>query len=243
MTTTKGLVARLLAKAEEYERKAAGLRVAAEELTGEQLVAKTNGMPRQLAAATELRVAQKGEAQKGEPADDGLSQSDRSALRRSIVTEYLQAGPRRMSQIAHELQRRGHKISRDRVRQIVNAMPTVVKQTSAHEHPVWALSDGAPAIAGIIERTKQAKRKKVATLGGVRLEKARVIAEILKEAGVALSTAELSDAARARGLSEIIGVHNYAKRGWIKVQKKNGKSRYSFGEMPPATEGSATTNA
>lgn len=243
MTTTHGLVARLLAKAEEYERKAAGLRVAVEELNGEQLVGKKNGMPRQLAAASELRVTQKGEPQQAEPSDDGLSQPERKALRQSIITAYLAAGPKRMVDIAAELQRRGHKVSKDRVRQIAQEMPNVVKQTSEHDYPVWALVDGAPAIAGIIERSKRTKRVKHSKkkITDVRLAKARVIAEILKEAGVSLSTAELSDAARARGITEITGVHNYAQRGWIKVQKRKGKSRYSFVEMPPADEAPATT--
>lgn len=232
MTTPTGVVARLLAMAEEHERKGAALRLAATELHGEKVASKKNGFDRTLAGAIELRAGQK-PASTPEPMNIVERQVEREKLITAFLTEH--PGPQRAVDITAMLAAHGHSLSRDGVRRVLGKMPTAISRGRGYTSR-WELAP--PRVEPHKPRARKAlsySERKAASR-----DKAEKLAIILKEAGRPLSTAELSAAAREVGITSMTGIYGYVVKGWLKrTGKQKGKFRYSFVQLPSEAEAAA----
>lgn len=87
---------------------------------------------------------------------------------------------------------------------------------------------------GAGRRGKAARVSPYTAVKAGRLEKARIVAGILKEAGRAMSTKELSEAAHAAGVPALTGIYGYVRRGYLtRTGTKKKHYHYSFKAMPP----------
>lgn len=234
MTTPTGVVARLLAMAEEHERKGAALRLAAEELHGMKVASKRNGFDRTLAGAIEMRAAQKGEPEPKLTKAGLLNIAERQAEREKLITAFLteHPGPQRNADITKLLAEHGHSLTRDGVRRVLTRMPTAIAHGRGY-HARWQLTP--PKVEP--HRPRARKERKDLSYGerkAASREKAAKLAIILKEAGGPLSTADLSAAAREVGITSMTGIYGYVVKGWLKrTGKSKGNYKYSFAQMPP----------
>lgn len=243
MTTTNGALGKILALAEEYARKAAALRMAAEILTGEVTTAKRNGhgVERMIAGAIELRAEQKGAAN----GNGRRSYADGVAVRDQLIALLSTQGePMKMGDIVRHFAEQGIQLSANGVRHHLKRIPGVGKVGTSPTSQRWQLKPAAaeqPMPPAQVRKLSQklSKHHAAKLTAPARAAKSRILAEILQAAGVALSTKELVEAARARGLTNLTGIHNYVKQGWIKTQRKNGTLRYTFVKLPPAAAATA----
>lgn len=234
MTTPTGVVARLLAMAEEHERKGAALRLAAEELHGRKIESKRNGFHKTLASAIELRESERPERSEQEPATRLTIGREREQLLTAFLTEHPQ--PHRVADLMAMLATHGHTMSRDGVRHALQRIGGRIVRGTGH-HARWQLM--APRVEPRKPPAREAltytERKHASR------DKAEKLATILKEAGKPLLTAELAAAAREVGITSLTGIFGYVRKGWLKrTGKSKGTFRYSFLQLPSAESAPAS---
>lgn len=93
-----------------------------------------------------------------------------------------------------------------------------------------AQRNGHPAPAPTGRSTKKKKRHGLSL--DARNAKRDAILTILRDYGKPMPVAELKDAARAQGISELGGVGSYERAGYISASGKPGKRRLTFRTMP-----------
>lgn len=215
-TTPTGVVARLLAMAEDYEKKGAALRLAAEELDERKAATKKNGFHKTVQSAIEVRAAQR--PAEPEPMSD-------EQLHR-LVERYLEAqGPSPIRDIEAMLNREGQHMSQTTIRRLLKDMPNAVMHGN--------FSATRYQLAPVVEpRTKKGPRpilSPYAKQKAERADKRHQVVELLRAAGKPLTTQELRAAAREAGITSLTGIAGYVRKGLIKqTGKRKGHFRYRY---------------
>jgi hypothetical protein len=223
MTTTTD---KLLALAEGYEEKARSLRLAVEELTGHQTEKAQGRINGVLQAAVALRQSQRTGA--GMPAEKPAAYHSLEAMQALVRAVLREArGPLSRREVERALAARGVSRSGSHVLKLLADMPDVDRQGTRHQAR-YALARGKTRSTGRVARRSAGR------------EKARVIVGLVQDAGHPLTITELVPLARAQGITNLTGIYNYVRAGYLKRVKQGGQPAYAFVAMPPEA-GEAST--
>jgi len=219
MTTTK----KLLALAEQYEQKAAALRVAAAELNGAGTSQAQARLDTTLRGAMALRATQR-VAEEPRPAAP-MKPEQSAAARYAFIRERLKKGPQTAGAIRQALAAQGYQFSARHVGTLLRRAGARVAGRS--RGAVWSVPAHASTRRTKTLRTRHAPTSDVQ-------DRATIVARILQEANRPLPLDELSVLARQAGVPHLTGIYNYVRQGYISASGRTRKSRrYTFKMMPP----------
>lgn len=209
-------IAQMLAKAEELEALARSIRQAAATFNGDLRETKQARGGQVLAQAIALRHEQKGTR--------SPEKAQEMQQRETLIRAFLAGGPQSRRAIVDHLAAHDFPVAKDALGRQLHAMGLVTEGST--QNATWRLPDQAPRPK---KWTPEAKARSA--------EKARVLATILKDAGRAMQSDELAQAARAAGFTgPLTGIWNYVKQGYLTVSGKKPHLRYRFKAMPPGAE-------
>lgn len=226
MTTTT----KLLALAEQYEQKAAALRVAAAELNGAGTSQAQARLDTTLRGAMALRATQR-VAEEPRPAAP-MKPEQSAAARYAFIRERLKKGPQTVGAIRQALAAQGYQFSARHVGTLLRRAGARVAGRS--RGAVWSVPAHASTRRTKKLRTRHAPASDVQDRATDVQDRATIVARILQEANRPLPLDELSVLARQAGVPHLTGIYNYVRQGYISASGRTRKSRrYTFKMMPP----------
>ena len=171
---------KLLMRADDYQKKADALRLAAAELEGTHVETKQRGLSGALAGAIQLRAQQRGQSTNGHGTYISTSRKPRNGPqdrpgargqdiegRRAIILGIVDDGqPHKLVEMAQALQAAGHQIKRDRVRQFMYDFMPEVRAVGNGAKAVWRLTTSRKSTARKPHWTKRAKEFSAITKRG-----------------------------------------------------------------------------